>query len=140
MEVKLKALADFASVTSEGKLNIMGIFDEINPPALPFVLPLLHLVISYDAGPAEFDMERSARVVLLTADGQALVSLEQPVRIPRPERPGARAQVNQIVALAGITLDRPGDYSFAILIDNDEKAAIPFHVNDPPATQPHTGA
>jgi len=38
MRVKLAVLADYASITREGKLNILGIFDEINPQQLPATL------------------------------------------------------------------------------------------------------
>jgi hypothetical protein len=38
MEVTLAVLADYANVTGSGKLNVMGIFGEVNPPVLPDLL------------------------------------------------------------------------------------------------------
>ncbi|MSQ28235.1 MAG: hypothetical protein EXR51_08890 [Dehalococcoidia bacterium] len=111
-------------------LNNLGIFDEINPIGFPATVPLLHLVLTYEAGPAEYEREKTVRIVLLGAGGEQLVSLEQPVRIPRPVGAGAHAYVNQIVAFGGIVFAKPGDYSFAILVDDDEKSTLPFHVNE----------
>jgi hypothetical protein len=51
MEVTVAVLADYANVSQDGKLNIMGIFQEINATSLPFVLPQMYLVMSFSAGP-----------------------------------------------------------------------------------------
>src|SRR5215217_3944288 len=48
MEVKLAVLADYANVSQDGKLNIMGIFQEINAPSLPFPLPQMFLVVPFE--------------------------------------------------------------------------------------------
>lgn len=45
MDVNLALLADYANVSQDGKLNIMGIFQEVNPPVLPFALPQMYLVM-----------------------------------------------------------------------------------------------
>ena len=36
VDVRVAVLADYANVSQDGKLNIMGIFQEINPSFLPF--------------------------------------------------------------------------------------------------------
>ena len=41
MDVTVAVLADYANVSQDGKLNIMGIFQEINPPMLPGLAPKL---------------------------------------------------------------------------------------------------
>ena len=133
VEVKLAVLADYANVSQDGKLNIMGIFQEINPPFLPFPLPQMYLVVSFSAGPAEIGTVRNLRIPLLHSDGQELLAMEAQMTIPRPNRPGSRAYINQTIGLAGVTFERPGDYAFSILVGDDEKATVPLHVNDPPA-------
>ncbi|GEM_PF-227083 len=131
MEIKLRALADFASVTREGKLNIMGIFDQINPVGFPALIPMMHLVVTYEASPAEGNSEKQVRIVLMSADGP-LAELDQVVRVPAPERPGSRINVNQIVAIGGIGFQNPGDYSFVILVNGEEKGSLPFYVAQVP--------
>jgi hypothetical protein len=83
MDVKLAVLADFASITREGKLNILGIFDEINAPKLPVQLPIFYLVASYEAGPAEFETEKSTQIAVTDADGNVMVRLEQKITDPK---------------------------------------------------------
>ena len=49
MLVKLAVLADYANVTSDGKLNILGIFDRMNVLNLPAVHPQMNLVLRLEA-------------------------------------------------------------------------------------------
>ena len=70
MDVTLAVLADYANVSQDGKLNIMGIFQEVNPPLLPFTLPQMYLVLSLTAGPAEFNTTRDIRIPRCTATGK----------------------------------------------------------------------
>jgi hypothetical protein len=130
MEVKLALLADYANVSQDGKLNIMGIFQEVNAPLLPFPLPQMYLVLTFEAGPAEFATFRDMRVVLLRSDGEMLLELHGQLEVPRPSREGSRAYMNEAIGLAGITFPQAGDYAFHILVGGDEKAVVPLHVND----------
>jgi hypothetical protein len=131
VDVNVAVLADYANVSQDGKLNIMGIFQEINPPFLPFPMPQMYLVLSFSAGPAEFDTVRDIRIPLLHTDGQELLSMETQMTVPRPNRPGSRAYINQAVGLAGVVFERPGAYAFSVLVGNDEKATVPLYVNEP---------
>lgn len=129
MDVQLKVLADFASITREGKLNILGIFDQITPPALPFALPIFYVVTSYSAGPAEFDMAKQVSIRLMTQDGEGpLIQLDQEVVIPRAPRPGMRSVINQVNAIMGFPFHQAGTHDFAILIDGQTAGGIPLHV------------
>lgn len=130
MDVKLAVLADYANVSQDGKLNIMGIFQEINAPSLPFPLPQMYLVLTFEAGPAEFGSEKQLRVVLVDSDGNERMSLEGQVKVPRPLRRGAPAYINEAIGLAGVPFDRAGDYHFAALVGGETKETVPLHVND----------
>jgi len=133
MDVNLAVLADFASITREGKLNILGIFDQISPPSLPFALPIFYVVVTYSANPAEFDMVKRVNIRLMTEDGGGpLLQLEQEMTIPRPPRPGMRSTINQVNAIMGFPFQEPGTHEFAILIDGQTAGGIPLHVIAPP--------
>lgn len=135
MELKLGVLADFASITREGKLNILGIFDEINTGALPVTLPIFYVVVTYSAGPTEFDTDKTLAIALQTEDGRILVTLEQTAHVPRPPRPGTRAKVNQLHALAGLPFEAPGSYEFVLSVNGRPEGSIPLRVNTPVAAE-----
>ena len=131
MDVTLAVLADYANVSQDGKLNIMGIFQEVNPPVLPFQLPQMYLVVSFEAGPAEFNSVKNIRIALLDSDGNERLALEGRVQVPRPPRPGSRAFINQTIGLNGVSFERAGDYEFAILIGGETRGRVALHVNEP---------
>ena len=131
VDVTVAVLADYANVSQDGKLNIMGIFQEINPPTLPWALPQMYLVLSFSAGPAEVGTTRDISIVLLDGDGQEILRLDAQMQVPKPKREGSRAYINQAIGLAGVTFERAGDYTFSILVGDDEKATVPLHVNKP---------
>lgn len=130
MEITLGVLADYASVSQEGKLNIMGIFSEINPPMFPFALPIMYLVLVFEAGPAEFDTDKTMKVALLDAEGKQILGIEQPLRVPQSKRPGTRVIMNSIIGLAGARFDHAGDYAFSVLVGGEEKKSVLLHVNE----------
>ena len=131
MDVSHAVLSDFASVTQEGKLNIMGIFGEVNPPGLPFSLPLMYLVIVFDASPAEVGSDKSIRVVMLDGEGREGLRIENSMPVPQSGRPGSRVSFNAILALQGVTFSHGGDYQFSVLINGEEKRSVPLRVNEP---------
>jgi hypothetical protein len=133
MDVKLAVLADFASISREGKLNIMGIFDEINAPSFPVALPIFYVVVSYSARATEFETDKTLQIALQTEDGNILLRLEQAVRVPRPPRAGTRGTVNQVHALAGLPFEGPGSYEFVLSVDGHPEGAIPLRINAPVA-------
>jgi hypothetical protein len=131
MDVTLAILADYANVSQDGKLNIMGIFQEVNPPELPFNVPQMYLIVSFSAGPAEFDSVKNVRIALLDSDGKEMLALEGQPQVPRPPRPGRRALFNQVIGMHGVRFEHSGDYEFSILIGGETRETVPLHVNEP---------
>ncbi len=132
MDVKLGVLADFASLSREGKLNILGIFDEINAAALPVALPIFYVVVSYSTGAVEFERDKSLEIALTSEDGNVLVRMPQNVHIPRPPRPGTRGTVNQIHALVNLGFQEAGSYEFVMSVDgHPDPYRIPLRINEP---------
>lgn len=139
MEVTLAVTCDYANVSQEGKLNILGVSLGVEPPFLPYQVPQLYLVISFEAGPAEFGTQKDARIALLESDGTEMLALEGPIPVERPDRPGSRAHINQVVALEGLAFEKSGDYAFHILVNGEEKRTVPYYVNEPQQQLPPQG-
>ena len=131
MEVKFAVLADYANITREGKLNISGIFDIVNPPVLPFPLPIFYVVISYEAGAAEYDTMKQISIILSDEDGNRLMELPHELKINRPDRGGTLVTANQLAAIAGYRFEKAGTYQFAILVGGETKKTISLRVNQP---------
>lgn len=130
MEVTLAIACDYANISQDGKLNILGVFQEVNPLVLPAIVPQMFLVVSFEAGAAEFGTQKHVRIALLEADGTEVVAMEAPITVQSPARAGSRAYINQVLALQGLAFQNTGDYAFHVLVNGEEKRAVPLRVNE----------
>ena len=128
MDVTLALLADYANVTREGKLNVMGLFTIINAPALPWTHPQMQLILELEAGPAEWDSQKEIQIKLLDADGNQVLSVQGNVKVPRGEA-GRRVRINSIMTFGNVKFNAEGDYTFAILVGGETKKEISLRVN-----------
>jgi hypothetical protein len=136
MQIPLALLADYANVSAEGKLNIMGAFDVINARRFPAVHAQMHLVFRVEANSAEAGSTRRLEIKLMAADGQPLLSLggELAIGVRGPVPLGEMLTSNHIIGLQAVRFEKPGAYQFAILINGDTKAIVPLKVQELPAT------
>jgi hypothetical protein len=132
MDVTLALLADYANVSQEGKLNVMGVFDRIWAKNFPAVHPEMRLVFKLEAGPAERGTDKVIEVKLLDADGKVLQHLKGQFTVPAESR-RPTIEINQVLRFATVSFEKPGDYAFYILVGGDEKGKVPFSVEQLPA-------
>lgn len=130
MEVSLAVLADFASA-SDGKLNILGIFQDLNPDELPMVVPLFYLVISLVAYNVEEATKRKLQLDLMDTQGARALALGAEVEFPVAKKRGRPSYVNSTVGLAGLSFSQVGEYVFRIIVDGTQVGAISLYVNEP---------
>lgn len=124
MDVTLAFLADSANSSENGKLNILGMFNEVYSDTFPYQHPLMFCIVRLTAKPSEFGKKKSLEVTFLDADGKALGTISGDAEVPKPDA-GKRAHVELILRLQNVPFSVPGDYEFAILVDGDEKWSIP---------------
>jgi hypothetical protein len=132
MQVKLALLADYANVTAEGKLNILGIFDRINVGAIPAVHPQMHLILRLEAHPAERGRPHNIEIRLHDPDGQTVFEVKGDM-VPHGES-GQTIATNQILTLNNLQLTKTGGYTFVVFVNNDLKSEVPLGVElgEPP--------
>lgn len=75
MKVTLAVLADYANITREGKLNILGIFDVIHAHDFPMTHPQMQLVMRFEADIAEAGKTKKLEIKLMDEDGKTLFVL-----------------------------------------------------------------
>jgi hypothetical protein len=133
MRIVLFLTADYANVTGDGKLNVMGVFNDINAYNFPARHPSMHLVVKLAAELGEFGQRRNFTVKLLDEDGNQIFDLSGPFDIPKIEK-GRKPEVNIILDLKDIVFPKPGAYQFVVMVDKDHKGDLTLYVNkiDPP--------
>ena len=142
MQVKVALLADYANVTAEGKLNILGIFDRINLMQVPVVHPQMHLILRLEAQPHERERPHPIEIRLHDPEGITIFEVNGDI-VPHGDGPQA-SSTNQILTLNNLQLQKIGAYAFRIYIDNELKAELPLFVEfvsmpaaGPPPAQLH---
>ena len=129
--MKLAVLADYANVTAEGKLNILGIFDRISVLKIPVVHPQMHLILRLEMHPAERGRVHNLEIRLHDPDGATVFEVKGDLR---PAGNATRAAAtNQILILNNLELATEGGYNFVVFVNNDLKAEVPLVVEAAPA-------
>jgi len=130
MDVTLALLCDYANLSQDRKLNILGVFSVFNVTTLPALLPQMYVVVSTEAALTEAGQEFPFELVLWNADGREMLRLQQPLQFPPITHPGDTVSNNQIIGIARLQFPTAGDYSFIIRIANQERRRIRLRVND----------
>lgn len=126
MDLNHLLIADYANVDREGKLNVMGIFNQIYSRGFPTRHPEMRVIISLRATPAEARRTRHVEVKLLDADGNGLLEWERDVTIP--EYQDKPIIINQILRFLDVEFPEAGTYQFSVLVDGDEKGTAPVYL------------
>jgi hypothetical protein len=129
--VTFAVLADYANVTRDGKLNVMGIFDRVFARQLPSRFPPMKLVVRLETQPTELNTEHGIRVQLAGPDGDPLFDINGTFT-PRGAAAGRPITVNHVIGLADLPLRRTGDHAVLIWVDGELQREVPLRVDEPP--------
>ncbi len=127
MNITKALLADYANITREGKLNVLGIFQTIGALSFPVAHPQMQLIFMWSADPTEANRERQLEIQLCDSDGKKILGLSGSFKVP-PGTPGRIVEGNEILNLNNLVFEKSGTYEFKILIDNDFKVNASFDV------------
>lgn len=122
-------LADAANVTANGKLNVLGIFTQVNPPVFPYRHPAMVLVskIALDVG--ERMDERTIEIFLMDEDAQRTgIEIKGTIEFQR-NSDGSMPEVNLVIQLHNVLLEKPGQYEFVLLVNDDRKHSVSLNVS-----------
>ena len=126
MEIVLATLADAANTSSDGKLNLMGLFDTLYAGAMPVTHPSMQLVLRIRAEPAETDRQHELEIRCMAEDGEELFKVTGAFSVQG--LPGKAATFNHIVGISNLTLQKYGGYTFPIFINRDLKRTVELDV------------
>jgi len=123
MRLELFLAADYANITGEGKLNVMGIFRVVNATDFPARHSSMHLVLKMVPELGEYGVSRELYVKLHDPDGNELMELSGQIEVPKGSG-GLPPEVNVILELKDLIFPQPGPYQFVVLVDKDHKGYL----------------
>jgi hypothetical protein len=133
MKLPVLLVADYANTTSDGKLNVMGIFQNISAVSFPTMHPEMYVIAQFAAGPAEYGRKFNIEIKLLNEDGAEVVSFSTEAQVPHGV-PGQVINMPILLRLVNTAFQEPGTYQFSVLVDGDEKDSLSIQVNQLPAS------
>lgn len=128
MEVTVGVLADYANVTAEGKLNIMGIFDRMKVPQLPAMHLDMQIVVRIEVQYAERDRPHPLEIVLHEPNGGVVFRIAGSFSADGGD-PGEPILTNHVIRIAHLPLKVEGCHQFSVLINNEVKKQIRLYVD-----------
>lgn len=137
MKIKWAHLCDYATVSREGKVSVLGIFTYINAPKFPMSHALMYLVFEIEMSSVELDRDIRARIELTSADGVSLRKAEAQFRVGGKVAPGTLAQVPQIIPVPLLTFGEPGSYQWSIWLNERLEEQVRFEVHPPTSAPPN---
>lgn len=124
MRLTLGLIAEAANTAADGKLNILGEFNIIISPHFPFTHPSLALVFRLEADGSE-PAEHSFHIRLLDEDNNLVRPVGDGKLVLGPSGyEGLPRRIQGVIPITMATFEKPGTYTFDILVDNERPALI----------------
>ena len=130
MNIEAFLLCD-AATDQQGKLNILGAFDNIWAKKMPAIHPACAVVarIRFEKDEAG---DHPIRINIIDEDGKPIgPKLEGNVNV-RFVADVDSTVTNMVLNIQGLKFEKDGQYRIDIAIDNQIKGSLPFHVREIP--------
>jgi hypothetical protein len=129
IEIPIALVADAANISREGKLNIMGSFNNISAASFPATHPFMVLVFVLEGDRSDADTNHSLKIDIIDEDGRDILPpLEGSVRFGQAAA-GGKLNAPQILQFANVKFERPGKHEIKIILNNEVRKVIPLIVD-----------
>jgi hypothetical protein len=123
-------LADAIIVSREGKLSIIGIFQSLHPPALPFLMPRMELVLGIGLERHDSSNRQVICARVIDPDAQELHQAQINIDVPTILTQTQELQVS--LGLTLVTFSKFGPHSLEVYINDDLVLTRPIEVSNKP--------
>jgi hypothetical protein len=132
MNLTTAALCENARERTDGRLDLLGVFHELNAPGFPAVQERMTavFVIEWDA---EELGEQPLRADLLAPDGRKVLTIEGHTAVAATD-PAVPPQTRLIMPLEKVVFPEPGVYTFELLAGSDVVRTCPLRLIHRPAS------
>jgi hypothetical protein len=115
MHVQLALVCEDATMRPDGKMDIVGAFNDLAAPGFPAKQDRMVLVTTIEWGPGE-EGRNAFRVDLLTPDGRPALTVDGQTDVPAPTPGLPPPRTRLILPIEGAIFPRAGRYQFEIRV------------------------
>jgi len=127
MDVELFTLCDYAADMGNGKLVIVGTFDNIVVKDFPAIHPTLSVAARMRFYSTEVGQHTLKLAFLDSAGLEIVPPVQGEIEAAVPEGKDSTV-VNLTVGVGQLKLDKPGEYSVHLSVDGTEARRLSFHI------------
>jgi hypothetical protein len=129
MKTLLFLTADYANLTVDNKVNILGIFNQINASNFPTLIPQFTLVVKVGLEPGEERKNRKFSVYLVGPDSnkEKIKLVENIFSFPEPNY-NLDPEHAIIIGLQGMVFTSPGTYQFLLHVDDRYLSSLSLYL------------
>lgn len=113
MQIKYSFFCDAANIDTTGKVNALGIFNNINSENFPLIYPKMTFVAGIEGRRSEAG-QHHMKIKFIDEDGKDIIPPMENVIESSVSKPNT----NLLFDLVGINFHNPGVYSLDIIMDN----------------------
>src|SRR3989338_4809853 len=121
-------ICDYASFAERGKLNILGIFENINPKTIPYTHPQMYVVCSIFLKKSGNFKET---IKIIDENNTEISKLEFPVEIKIPDDK-KKATLGVFTQFNNVKFEKFGNYKVQVLLGSDIVAEQDLRVLENP--------
>lgn len=131
MRVDLVVLADYATVTADQKLVIVGVFDSILASSLPMRLPSIYVALRVCSGPVD-NGDHTLILRLVNPDGQPVApELKADFNVQVPLDSEGEGALQIVMGMSNVEFKVPGPYAVDVLIDDRYEETVALRLQGP---------
>jgi len=128
IKVPFAVIADSANVSREGKLNILGIFQNIGANVVPATHPLFSLVVTFQGERGDANTEHPVKIQLVSADGDIMIDIGATLKFSLPPTGEHSVSAHQIFQFANVSFPRFGTYDLNIFVHAEVRKSVSLNV------------
>ena len=136
MKINFAHLSDYASISREGKLSVMGIFDRLTYAQVPAVHPVMYLAFEVELSRDELGQPFTLRIDLVDQDGKLVnqvvaqggINLKPGKTIDITDVP----HIPQVISFGSVTFQQHGGYNVNFWLTDRLDYTVRFAVVDAP--------
>jgi hypothetical protein len=126
VNVQLALLADYASVSMDGKMSVAGIFDRLVVHELPWHHPTMFIALRILFHPGE-EGDHGIKIRFVNADGREIIGLAADVTVKAVD-PVDGGTTQLVLSMNNVPIATAGRYAFDVFFDGRYEHTVPLVV------------
>lgn len=128
MKLTLSLACEDARARPDGRLDVVGVFDELRAPGFPAAQDRMTVVFVMEWGPDQ-EGRQAFTADLVDADDRTVLTIEGHTDVPAPGS-GSRPKTRLIMPLERVVFPHAGEYRFVLKVADARIPAFSLLVSD----------